>query len=643
MQDIDRLKAELGDEPPLLANGQGGQPDKREISARWLSGTFLTGVTSSILLGVALFAALDGREQLATPPEIAELGQMAPRDTGAKAERVAPPPMLTGDRERRRMEVSTVVRSGNQELIRALPFVHVRATLAAAQASDRKYPDFDPLDVFAADGDEITATTGQIYGARVESDVTIAMADFPIATAQYDERIGLSTEEVEEVVRATAAILTDGDVQVAAMHYVDPQRFGTSMLGDNLPTPFSARIVPQNVSIALPHAGESASPVFFEKIVSVRRDSPIVEQLERAGIDESNATGMAEALATLLRSNTLEAGYNLRLGLERTGDEVRIVRASVYRGSDHRLTVALDDRRQFVRSSEPARTEAVAAALAETPQPVRARGEMPTAYDGIYRTAFNYGLSKEMTRHLIKLLAPDVDYKARLGATDQLELFFSQPDANGNATEESELLYVRISIGGRERTLYRFQTDDGKVDYFTPEGRSARQFLLRNPLPNGKFRSGFGLRRHPILKYSRMHSGVDWSAPRGTPIIAAGNGVVESAGWAAGYGNQVKIRHANGYVSSYSHQSAIAKGIVPGARVRQGQVIGYVGSTGLSTGPHLHYELIVNGTKVDPMRVRLPTGKVLKGEELARFQLERERIDRLLREEEDSALTVASR
>src|SRR5690606_6992449 len=108
-------------------------------------------------------------------------------------------------------------------------------------------------------------------------------------------------------------------------------------------------------------------------------------------------------------------------------------------------------------------------------------------------------------------------------------------------------------------------------------------------------------------------------------------------------GNQVKIRHANGYVSSYSHQSAIAKGIVPGARVRQGQVIGYVGSTGLSTGPHLHYELIVNGTKVDPMRVRLPTGKVLKGEELARFQLERERIDRLLREEEDSALTVASR
>jgi murein DD-endopeptidase MepM/ murein hydrolase activator NlpD len=184
---------------------------------------------------------------------------------------------------------------------------------------------------------------------------------------------------------------------------------------------------------------------------------------------------------------------------------------------------------------------------------------------------------------------------------------------------------------------------DGKVDYFTPEGRSARQFLLRNPMPNGRFASGFGMRRHPVLKYSRMHTGVDWSAPRGTPIIASGSGTVVSAGWAQGYGKQVVIRHANGYVTSYSHQSAIAKGVVPGAEIRQGQVIGYVGSTGLSTGNHLHYEVIVNGTKVDPMRVRLPTGKVLKGEELEAFSRERERIDALLQEGGEPPLKVASR
>ena len=148
--------------------------------------------------------------------------------------------------------------------------------------------------------------------------------------------------------------------------------------------------------------------------------------------------------------------------------------------------------------------------------------------------------------------------------------------------------------------------EDGTFDYFDEEGRSAKQFLLRNPLPNGKFRSGFGGRRHPILGYAKMHTGVDWAAPTGSPIIAAGNGVVEKSGWAGGYGKQTIIRHANGYETSYNHQSRIADGVKPGARVRQGQVIGYVGTTGLSTGAHLHYELMVNNRKVDPMRVRLP-------------------------------------
>src|SRR5690606_29306842 len=180
------------------------------------------------------------------------------------------------------------------------------------------------------------------------------------------------------------------------------------------------------------------------------------------------------------------------------------------------------------------------------------------------------------------------------------------------------------TFGGNTRTFYRFRMDDGTVDYFDEEGRSARQFLLRNPIPNGTFRSGFGPRRHPILGYSSMHTGVDWSAPRGTTIIASGNGGVEKAGWAGGYGRQTIIRHANGYKSSYNHQSAIAKGVTEGARVRQGQVIGYVGSTGLSTGNHLHYEVIVNGKKVDPMRVRLPTEKSLSGEELEVFHRERE-------------------
>ncbi len=139
-----------------------------------------------------------------------------------------------------------------------------------------------------------------------------------------------------------------------------------------------------------------------------------------------------------------------------------------------------------------------------------------------------------------------------------------------------------------------------------------------------------------------MHTGVDWAAPVGTPIIAAGNGVVEKAGWAGGYGKQIMIRHANGYETSYNHQSAFAQGIAPGVRVRQGQVIGYLGQTGLATGPHLHYELIVNGTKVDPMRVRLPVGKTLTGDDLVAFKRERERIDDLLKQQDNGSLKVAS-
>ena len=139
-------------------------------------------------------------------------------------------------------------------------------------------------------------------------------------------------------------------------------------------------------------------------------------------------------------------------------------------------------------------------------------------------------------------------------------------------------------------------------------------------MPNGQFRSGFGMRRHPILGYVKMHTGVDWAAPSGTPILAAGNGVIEKSGWAGGYGRQTIIRHPNGYETSYNHQSAFAKWVKPGVKVRQGQVIGYVGASGLATGAHLHYELIVNGTKVDPMRVRLPNGKILKGDDLRRLQ-----------------------
>ncbi len=309
------------------------------------------------------------------------------------------------------------------------------------------------------------------------------------------------------------------------------------------------------------------------------------------------------------------------------------MRASVYdQEGRHRSTAALNDRGLYVQGTQPPVSIALAAALEQDYVPAKARRDLPRIYDGVNRAALSYGLSDEMVARVVRLLASNVDLQGKLRPSDTLEVFFSAPDADGNASEDSELLFVRARIGGNEMRYYHFRDPQtGAVDYFDEEGKSIRQFLLRNPVPNGVFRSAFGMRRHPILGYRRMHTGVDWAAPRGTPIIAAGNGIVERAGWdSSGYGRQTIIRHANGYQSSYSHKNRIAEGIVPGARVRQGQVIGYVGSTGLSTGPHLHYELLVNGTKVDPMRVRLPDNKVLEGDTLTAFLEERERIDSLL-------------
>ena len=650
MQRIEDTIAALGDEPPLVTGGRSGPPDRREVSARWLSGTFLTGITSSVLMGVALFAALDGREVLATPPEIMNLSALddpgGKADT-AKAQRLVAPRTVARATDRRRLQLSTMTRAGDREVVRTLPFVQVKMALAAGHTTSRNYPAFDPLEVFAEDGAAqaaaAAAPTSILYGAKVESEISLHTVEFPIATANFDENSALSAEEVERLVRNTGAILTDGDVQLAALHYVDPQRFGDNPALQPLGASYGVRIIQENVSVAPREAEAAAAADYAEDIVALHVDTEAIAALEEAGYGGADAEGMAQAFATLLRDPVLKAGSALRLGIE-TRDEIsRIVRASLYDGRNHVLTIALDDHDQYVKGNEPEPNPAIQTAF-ESNQPAapRARSDLPTVYDGIYRAAFAYGLNRPLTRQLIKMLAAEVDYQARLHPSDQLEVFFSQPDEDNQATEASEILFVRAGFNGNTRSFYRFQMEDGAIDYFDEEGRSARQFLLRNPVPNGKFRSGFGGRRHPILGYTRMHTGVDWAAPRGTPIIASGNGVVEKAGWAGGYGRQTIIRHANGYKTSYNHQNAIAKGVTEGARVRQGQVIGYVGTTGLSTGPHLHYELIVNGTKVDPMRVRLPVGRVLKGEELEAFMQERERIDTLLREEEGNGLKMAS-
>ncbi len=262
-----------------------------------------------------------------------------------------------------------------------------------------------------------------------------------------------------------------------------------------------------------------------------------------------------------------------------------------------------------------------------TPHTYLARGVITSS---LASAAADQGVSNGLVAKFANIYAYDVDFQRDLHPDDTFEIYYTQyaNDEGDVDPSRGEILFSRLSFGGKVKTYYRYASADGKtVDYYDAHGKSARTFLMRTPVDGARISSTFGMRKHPILGYTRMHQGVDFAAPIGTKIYAAGAGVIERAGRNGGYGNFVEIKHANGYETEYGHLSRYAKGIHAGVRVAQGEVIGYVGSTGLSTGPHLHYGVIAHGHFVNPMSVRVPTGTKLAGAELDRFKAQVERVD----------------
>ncbi len=249
----------------------------------------------------------------------------------------------------------------------------------------------------------------------------------------------------------------------------------------------------------------------------------------------------------------------------------------------------------------------------------------------LYATALELGATDREVGALADAFAYDVDFQRDVRAGDKFELVFERfYDDEGNTVRTGELLFVSLESRRGPRAFYQFLAPgDARPDWYDAEGKSARRFLMRTPINGARLSSGFGMRRHPILGYSRMHRGTDFAASTGTPILAAGDGTVVRAGRFGSYGNYVRIRHANGYETAYAHMSRFARGMRAGAHVRQGQVIGYVGTTGRSTGPHLHYEVLRRGQQINPVNLRVANGRNLTGRALELFQIERQRIDRL--------------
>ena len=252
--------------------------------------------------------------------------------------------------------------------------------------------------------------------------------------------------------------------------------------------------------------------------------------------------------------------------------------------------------------------------------------------NNLYASAMESKIEPNIIIEFARIFGFEVDFQRDIRKGDWFEIYYEKfEDDNGKVRDTGKIIYASMYVNREEINLYNFK-DKGEEEYYDIKGKSITKSLMKTPINGARLSSSFGMRKHPILGYNKMHRGTDFAAPTGTPIMASGSGTVTRARWCGGGGNCVKIKHNSTYETIYAHMKAFAKGIKEGRKVKQGQIIGYVGSTGMSTGPHLHYEVIVNGKKVNSQRLKLPSGKILKGSARENFELERIKIDLKLAE-----------
>jgi murein DD-endopeptidase MepM/ murein hydrolase activator NlpD len=393
---------------------------------------------------------------------------------------------------------------------------------------------------------------------------------------------------------------------------------------------FEARVVPENITL-LPKTTSQATGgnVFNERVILAKKGDSVLTILRDLGATPDDIGAIAKVLGPRGRDGGVKEGQKLRVLMTPVAGGQRLQPIRVIIASDTSIdaVAALSDTGKYVAVD----VRNVETEVAESSEDNNDDTAGVRLYQSVYETAMRNQIPRPIIDELVRIYSYDVDFQRKVQPGDSFEVLYAGEEETPIADNRSDVLFAALTVGGEAKKFYRFQSpDDGLVDYYDEGGKSAKKFLVRKPVAEGIMRSPFGIRRHPILGYTKMHTGIDWAAPSGTPIYASGNGVVEKEGWESGYGKYIRIRHTNGYETAYGHLSAYARGIEEGKRVRQGQVIGFVGSTGLSTGSHLHYEILVNGRFVDPMRIKLPRGRVLEGGLLANFEQERERLDGIM-------------
>ena len=363
---------------------------------------------------------------------------------------------------------------------------------------------------------------------------------------------------------------------------------------------------PERAASALPEEN-----VVQERIV-VRRGDTLMDILLRSGIARAEAHEAVTSLSSMYDPRKLRVGQHMDLELERATrnpDGTKLAALSLNLDFESDLRVVRDPAGGFeVEKSERRLVRQTHAASS-------------VIDDSLYITARKKGVDDEALMQLIRLFSWDVDFQHDVHAGDSFAIVYDVLGTeDGEHMRVEKLRYAGLTLRGSLIEAYRFEHADGTVGYYDAEGRSMRKWLMRTPIDGARLSSGFGKRRHPILGYTKMHKGVDFAAPRGTPIFAAGDGVVVEAGRKGAYGNYVRIRHNAEYSTAYAHLKGFSSKIRAGERVGQGQVIGYVGSTGRSTGPHLHYEVLERGRQINPLKVKKQVTAKLEGSELAAFR-----------------------
>ena len=619
---------DLGDAPPIVIDAEDAVRRFRRSSVirRWILGYVTASVTATTLMAGALWAAFDRPSSrlpfvVASPARSPLYTPNAPKTDMLRVE----PAAGTVEAHGGAIAVAVVEKERNTKRVETRPYRYTDQSLAASLRIEA--PAVPPYDLARIIGSipQETSTTDEIYGVGLEADFEVTINPFPTNVPVED----FSFTEADDRAHIARPSSDDANIQEA-------QRTGPGDTGHDGEGAFeellsTAATVPPNVTILEANITELVkSAAAADRFVDLIQDGDTIEDiLVGSGVIPADAE-VVRKLAHRLLGGGLQADDVVEIEFTVAGEgEVarrKVQRFTAYRSSTPLVSLARAEDDRLIEAEPMRETAPIVDAVVS----VGSSGRGPTIYEGIYRVGLGEGMSEALIGKLVRAFAFEVDLTQPIGPQDRLQVIFSSPEAEAQAAS-GELLFASLAVAGLEHRVYRFRDPaNDTVRHYDERGLSTSRLLLRKPIGGGVFRSGFGMRSHPILKRRRMHNGVDWAARRGTPIYAAGDATVVRAGWQSGYGRAVRLRLRNGYEAFYAHMSRIGDGVEAGTQIRQGDIVGYVGTSGLSTGNHLHYEVIVNARRVDPLGIRIPRDSELNGATLAAFAQERQRIDAIV-------------